>query len=294
MDDLPTLKLELGRLFQELEIHLSQLKSRSNQAGRQYGDIAHSILEIVPQSPNYQVCALLIQYLQTASQEITRSTAAEALGKMRDEAAIAPLSDVLRNYKEEREVRSEAALALGRIGSNAVVPTLIENLRNKDNGRMVMWHCADALNIGHFNDPFVVDALIDALTDDYTGIKDSSDIREAAKDALVAIGNGYTIGRLIEKLAVKTLNPVLYKDEGIRQDIIIALGHIPNPLSLSPLLQILNDSNRTVLQEAAIEALANFDDPRAISAIRAALNSTDESVREMANYALKKIEQRGE
>jgi HEAT repeat protein len=285
---------ELEQLFQELEIHLSQLKGRSNQVGRQYGDIAHSILEIVPQSSNSQVCDLLIQYLQTASHEITRSTAAEALGKMRDEAAIAPLSDVLSNKKEEREVRSEAALALGRIGSNAIVPILIETLRNKDNGLMVMWHCADALNIGHFNDPFVVDALIEALIDDYTGIKDSSDIREAAKDALVAIGNDYTVRRLIEKLAAKPLNPVLYKDEGIRQDIIIALGHIPNPLSLSPLFQILNNSNRTVLQEAAIEALANFDDPRVIPAIRAASNSPNESVREMAKLFLKKIEKRGE
>jgi HEAT repeat protein len=289
MDNHPSLKLELERLFQELEVHLSQLTQRRNTVGRRHSVIAHSILDMIPQSQNPQVCALLIKRLQTASHEVTRSTAAEALGKLQDENAVDALLMVLNNASEAEEVRSEAALALGQIRAISAIPTLIETLRNKRNGRMVMWHCADALALGRFNDLTVVNALIDALVEDYSKIKDSSDIRDAAQDALVAIGGEYTVKSLLEKLALPRFNTVDYVDKDIRWRIIVVLGQLKNPLSVNPLLQVLNSASSTSLQEAAIESLANFDDPRVILAIQTALNSPDESVHNTAKRALERL-----
>jgi HEAT repeat protein len=200
------------------------------------------------------------------------------------------LTAILKNDAEEKEVRSQAALALGQIGAESAIPLLIETLRNKDSAGMVLWHCADAL--GYFHDSTAIDALIDALIDDYFGIKNSSDIRDATRDALVAIGDEYTVRRLLEKLSTQMINPGDYVNESICLDIILALGQIQNPLAIGSLLQFAQDTSNTYLQEGAIDMLANFDDPRIAPVLQALLTSPDEDVCKSAERAIEKIERR--
>jgi HEAT repeat protein len=290
MNNSQSLKFELEQLFKDLDVCLSEIThSVRNYVGEGYAVIVHHILNLIPQSSNPKICTLLIGQLQSASHEITRSTAAQALGKLKDVNAIESLLQALGNPNEYEEVRSEAALALGQIGSIVATSPLIENLRNKRNGRMVMWHCADAL--GCFSDPSVVDALTDALTDDYSGIKDSSDIRDAASNALGVIGSDYVVTRLLELLDRESLNPKDYMDKAIRHDIIMTLGKSKNFLCIAPLLKILNDAlAENEYHSTTVVALSNFTDPRIVPALEIALSSADEMTRIQAKLSLEKIE----
>jgi HEAT repeat protein len=206
-----------------------------------------------------------------------------------DNSSLEMLVATLKDETKDKEVRSEAALALGKTGTTVVIPILVENLRNKQNGRTIMWHCADAL--ANFSDPFVVDALIDALIEDYSGIKDSSDIRDAATDSIAIIGSDYAVTRLLELLDRDRLNPKDYMDISLRQDVIMALGKSKNPLCIDRLLTILRDPQANAeLQVATVEALSNFSDVRVVPALETALSSPDEMIRIQAKLALEKIE----
>lgn len=61
-----------------------------------------------------------------------RSSAAKALGDIRDSSAVGPLAAVLKNTKEQKWLRFSAAGALGHIGDTRAAPALEQAAKDKD------------------------------------------------------------------------------------------------------------------------------------------------------------------
>lgn len=69
--------------------------------------------------PSHEATTVLLAQLATETFEWSRLILVEALGKMKDESAIEPLSAVLQNPDEPVGVRGNAAVALAKIDPNA-------------------------------------------------------------------------------------------------------------------------------------------------------------------------------
>jgi HEAT repeat protein len=284
MDDNENALQELTLLFQDLKTERSR---RIPNSYRPLHEIRHEITDLVMSSRDAKISEFLVRKLEDPNYHV-KSAAIEALSKSRDRNAVAPLLAILKDHPEDIEIRSEAAQALGQIGDTSVVPTLIQFMRHKSNHRSIIWSCADAL--GFIGDARAIDPLIDALVDDYSGIKDSSDIRDAAKDALIAIGGEYTVRQLLEKLSQTKLNRINYVHDAIKQDIIDVLGKLKNPVCIEALLPILRDPNQPEYTHlATIDALANYEDSRIASTLQEALNSRHHDVRISAKQVLAKL-----
>jgi HEAT repeat protein len=287
MNDNENTLQELTLLFQDLKTERSR---RIPNTYRPLHEIRHEITDLVMSSRDAKISEFLVRKLEDPNYQV-RSAAIEALSKSRDGKAVAPLLAILKNEGEESELRIAAAHALGHIGDVSVVPILIDLMRDKGTYRKVIWACADAL--GLIGDPRAIDPLIDALVEDYSGIKDNSDIRDATRDALVAFGGDYVVGRLLELLAQEVLSDTGY-DTSIRMDIIVALGEIKNPLCIERLLQLWNSpTTDSELRLPIMDALANFRNPRVVAALQpaldAALNSNDSADRFHARRVLAKL-----
>lgn len=165
--------------------------------------------------------------------------AVEALGDLRDTAAVKPLAEVL-SRDEYSAIRWKAAEALAKIGSPAV-EELIFVLSNPDED--VRWKAAIAL--GEIGDVRAVDPLVRLLSDN---------------DRFVKSRAAYALGK-IGKPAVATLSRVLAEGEpGERWGAAIALGQIRDPVSAPALVRALGDRNDSVRVEAA-SALTGMGEP---------------------------------
>ncbi|MDP3564823.1 MAG: HEAT repeat domain-containing protein, partial [Methanoregula sp.] len=165
--------------------------------------------------------------------------AAEALGDLGDEKAVAPLITALKR-DEFSGVRWKAAEALSKIGNPAVGP-LIRALQYPDDD--VRWKAAIAL--GEIGNPEAVEPLIQLLSDE------DRFVRSRAAHALSMIGEP----------AVPSLVQALKKgDYGVRWGAALALGKIKNPLAIEPLIFALADEQAMVRGEAAA-ALASIGTP---------------------------------
>jgi HEAT repeat protein len=161
--------------------------------------------------------------------------AAEALGEIRDPAAVGPLTGVL--YEEELSgVRWKAAEALGKIGKPAVEP-LIAALRHTDDD--VRWKAA--ITLGEIGDPLAIEPLIRLLSDDDRFVKSR---------AALALG-------MIGKPAMGPLTHALRQGDGnMRWGAAIALGKMKDPDSVEPLILALADKYENVRAEAAASLAA--------------------------------------
>jgi HEAT repeat protein len=149
------------------------------------------------------------------------------------------------------------------------IPGLVRAVGNKDHG--VQYEAVEAL--GDLRDPSAIPTLIGALTgDQYSGI------RWKAVEALTKIGSD-SVPSLVEVLK----NP----DPDIRWKAAVALGEIGDHRGISPLVDLLGDSDRFVRSRAAY-ALVHIGPP-AVPSLTEALNHPDASVRLGAVGALGKI-----
>jgi HEAT repeat protein len=156
--------------------------------------------------------------------------AADALGQLRDPAAVQPLIEVLTD-DQYSGIRWKAAEALAQIGTPAVGP-LIAVLSHPDED--VRWKAAIAL--GEIGDTRAIGPLIELLRDE---------------DRFVKGRAAYALG-LIGSPAVGELIRALREGDGnLRWGAAIALGNIRDPQSISPLLHALGDRYENVRSEAA-------------------------------------------
>jgi HEAT repeat protein len=170
--------------------------------------------------------------------------AAEALGQLRDPAAVQPLIEVLTN-DQYSGTRWKAAEALAQIGTLSVEP-LIAALSHPEED--VRWKAAIAL--GEIGDTRAIGPLIELLRDEDRFVKGR------AAYALGEIGSP-AVGELIRALREG--------DGNLRWGAAIALGNIRDPESVFPLLRALGDRYENVRSEAA-SALVAIGPPVVIAA----------------------------
>jgi hypothetical protein len=170
--------------------------------------------------------------------------ATEALGQLRDPAAVQPLMGVLTD-DQYSGIRWKAAEALVQIGTPAVDP-LIAVLSHPEED--VRWKAAIAL--GEIGDSRAIGPLIELLRDE---------------DRFVKGRAAYALG-LIGSPAVAGLIRALREGDGnLRWGAAIALGNIRDAQSVFPLLHALGDRYENVRSEAA-SALVAIGSPVVIAA----------------------------
>ncbi len=172
--------------------------------------------------------------------------AVEALGEIKDAAAVEPLTDLFLSDGYSG-VRWKVAEALSKIGSPSVSP-LIAALAHRDDD--VRWKAAIAL--GEIRDERAVEPLIRLLSDPDRFVKGRAAI------ALSTIGEP----------AVNPLIRALQEGDGnLRWGAAIALGRIRDVRAVEPLIRALADKYENVRAEAAA-ALAAIGEPAVAPLIR--------------------------
>ena len=183
---------------------------------------------------------------------VVRREAAITLGEMGDERCVEPLCNALRDG--DWQVREVAIEGLGQIGSPAV-ELLIKLLRDWD----VRKYAIAAL--GKIRDERVLDPLMLQLKND--------EFKDDAVNALVELGEP-ALSRLIKALKDK--------DENVRKQAVLALGRIKHVEAISPLIDMLSDSDwfTRLTSAAALEAIG---DDRGRDAIKLLMKDPDMVVR---------------
>jgi HEAT repeat protein len=164
--------------------------------------------------------------------------AVEALGDLKDPAAIPPLVDLL-SKDQYSAVRWKSAEALAKIGKDSVEP-LIVLLGHLDED--VRWKAAIAL--GEIGDVRAIGPLIVLLCDQDRYVK-----------GRVAVALG-----MIGQPAVSPLIRALSEGDGsLRWGAAIALGRIRDPRAIAPLVRALGDKYDNVRSEALASLKAMQD-----------------------------------
>jgi len=251
----------------------------------------HSAAEALRKIGDPRALAPLNAVLQDrAGEPELRQCAAKALGRF-GPPAVDALVPVLQDQAESPEVRQEAARALGNLGAPAV-DGLIAVLPDAALGREAVYALvrigdtravepllalhlgtrdAGVLALGRFRDPRARGPLIAALADEDA---------DYAKDAALALG-AMSDPRAVEPLvaALELRQPSYFFTEAVAR----ALGQIGGQRALEALLALFQNEDH---RAHAVEALAQFDDPRAIRTLVAALCETWPPTREAAKEGL--------
>lgn len=204
----------------------------------------------------------------------TRRTAAQALGELRDPAAIGPLVNALGDTN--RQVRQAAAHALGQIGVPAIDP-LIAVLSSRD----PIVREAASWALVEIGQP-AVDPLVRALYSTDTNVRTYAaaaleDIGAPAVNGLITAlfssdpgvrrMASWTLSRIGEPAVQPLVNALGTTDANARKAMQEALVWIGEP-AVVPLVASLNASN-AVAAEAAAEVLVSMGEP----ALRQVLSS---------------------
>ena len=216
------------------------------------------------QSMGKEAVIYLIQVLNDPYPAV-RVAAAEALGQIGDADAVDPL--IQATHDEREDVRIAAASALARIGDRKSIQPLIRLFADRYHGVRVA--AADAVAV--FGRA-ALEALEEALSDPVTVV------RVTAARAIGLIGVIESIPVLIDHLG----DPA----PEVRWSVARALGEFGPPV-IDPLSIVMSRGSRD-MRLAAIDALWEIEDERAVELLRRALDDEDEEVREKAAAALKK------
>ena len=124
--------------------------------------------------PEDAITGWLLEALQDGN-HLVRSRAAEALGKIGDDAAIDPLIAIMKQPQADRDVRARTAEALGRLRAAQAVEPLATSLHD------IVWRVRyqAVIALGLIADPAAKTALADAARYD-----PDFRVRKAAQSAL--------------------------------------------------------------------------------------------------------------
>ena len=194
-----------------------------------------------------------------------RYEAAWALGHLGDPAAVPPLSALLKD--RESRVRFAAAFALAELRDPSAVPALKANLSDRDGDSRTATACALAL-LGHTEGVSVLSRAVRS---------DAEWERFAASVALL---------RLATPAANELLGTRLTDEKAAIRD--LARGALDGEGTMA-LAAVLRDRDDDFRQYAAL-ALAFFDDPAVLPALRDATTDCDPEVRTAARWVTRRIE----
>ena len=198
-----------------------------------------------------------------------RQAAARALGEMKDSAVLPYLMDALRDsfWWYGREQAANVLLdAIQGLGADAVLP-LVEALGDMEGA--VRRYAASIL--GNLRDARAIESLGMALYDLH------HEVGMVAAQALAKFG-----GASLEILKEAARHP----EEGIRENVALALGQI-NDAHVAPLLLgMLRDPDRTVKKQVVL-SLGQLRDPSALPALNElAASRTDREMAALAKQAI--------
>jgi HEAT repeat protein len=201
-----------------------------------------------------------------------RQAAARALGASKHPAALSFLMEALADsfWWYERETAAASLLqGIQGMGSLAVEP-LIDSL--SDTEATVRRYAAGIL--GELRDPRALQPLGMALFDMH------HEVGSAAARALGLLGEAS-----LDILEAASPHP----EPAIREHVALALAAIDHPRSVTVLVDLLGDSDRTV-QKQAIASLSRMHDPRAAAAlIKCAGDRSDRELQALAKDILSKM-----
>ena len=205
----------------------------------------------------------LVKALEIEDSPIIRGTAAKALGRLGDKAAVQALIKCLETDTAPN-ARGSAAQALGAIGDKAAVPSLIKALE-VDADPIVRGTTAHAL--GAIGDKAAAQALIKALETDK-----APNTRGSAGHALGAIGDKAAVQALIKALEVDA-------EPRTRGSAANALGAIGDKAAVQALVKALEVDDDAVVRGTAAKAIGTIEDKAAAPALKALVERADESAR---------------
>lgn len=173
-------------------------------------EVGESAAETLAYFPSDELTQNLIRVLREDKRPARRADAAFALGRLRDERAVQPLAQAIRDPAVE--VRVSACAALARLGDAGAVQPLIVNLGTDNDWR---GRLAAAEALACFHDPRAVRPLCDRLDDN------RAEVRAAAARALAALGDVAAIDPLRTKMKTE-------KNENARAAMSQALEKLKN------------------------------------------------------------------
>ena len=234
-----------------------------------------SVMRYSDQSAQQQISGAAMQSLLNALADAdteVRASAAQSLGQLGDERAVAALSKALREDSDAR-VRRTAAWALGNIEDARAVPALVHAVKNDQDGevrRTAVWA------LGQIEDESAVPALTDLVRD-----RDVEMRRQAA----------WALGQIQAEAAVPALVTALRdSDAEVRSTAVWALGQIEAESAVEPLTGLLNDATPEVRKQA-VWALGQIEAESAVPALaRVVREDRDVETRQQAAWALGQIE----
>ena len=169
-----------------------------------------------------------------------RATAARAMGRIGDPAALDLLTEALRQ-ENSPEVRREIAFGLGILGLSEAVPVLVDELDSEVDAET---SAEIAIALGRIGDATALDAL-HALLDSSWGL-----IRERAIEAMALIADERSIGPLTRMLQDS--------DPGVAWRAAYALEKIPGSTQVDALIEACG-SDETMLRRAAVRSLGRLE-----------------------------------
>ncbi|MGV8120260.1 MAG: HEAT repeat domain-containing protein [Candidatus Xenobiia bacterium LiM19] len=217
----------------------------------------------------------LLEALKDVSMEV-RAASAEALGNTGDERIIVPLLLAIKNHDyikpDQKKVREAAIEALGRItavslSSSEDIAKILKELDYTYDARK-----AAALLLGKAGDDVSINILIGLLRDS------AADIRITATQILGERGDRKAAIELACMLVQEKLPAELEKA------IIQSLGKLKNPAALPQLIKTAR-YGRVNLKEI-IDAFVQIGDPGAVETLFTLMEDSDEEIRTKAGNAL--------
>ena len=235
----------------QLDFYLAKITSRSHDMFG-YSSSSQDTDEFTFLSEFDEAAPVIIHLLSDKNSKI-RKNAADALGAMREEKAVGPLTALLGD--PESKVRASAAEALGKIGETEALQALLQLLQNPNEPSRVRLEAVKAL--GELDDRRALPALTAALRDS------DGPVRAEAIEALQSIG--------YERQAVPRLAALLKDEEAdIRSAAAITLGLWGVDEVEGTLAALLDDENPQV-RGNAVAALTTLGSTHALKPVIEAL-----------------------
>ena len=205
----------------------------------------------------------LIKALYYKKDDIIRSSAAMALGELKNTIAVEPLMNALGD--EYKYLRSSAAESLGQLGDTRAVDRLVKVLSDRESNVKI----SAVKALGQLGDVKAVEPIIMVLFE--------QDVRIYAVDALSKLGDIRAVTPLI-----MTLGDSQWE---IRKSSVEALGNLGDVRAVEPINTLLDDKEKDVRQ-CAVESLGKLKDTRAAKSLIKALGDIEKDIRVCAAIVL--------
>jgi HEAT repeat protein len=258
-DRLPKLASALGLVDRYVRI----VREASSWSERAHAATVLGLLGVAAAVP------ALLAALRDPHEDVTvKEAAAEALGRVRDPAAVAVLIDELRQVDEFSSPRVAAALAA--FGAQAIEP-LRGALAQADNPTTRSWATRV---LGMIGDASATAALVERLADPH------EQVRASAAEALGRLGGARALQPLVDR-ALRDPTP------HVRSEAAAALGRLGEVAAIDALAAALDDPNYDT-RIRALEAVETIR-PADLLPLERALRNPSVEVRRRAALALERV-----